>query len=215
MKITVIGGGPGGLYLALLTKKARPDWDIEVFERNQADDTFGFGVVFSDETLDEFLNRDKPVFERIRDEFAYWDDVAVHFKGQEMRCAGNGFCGTSRQKLLTILQERCAELGVAMTFGTEIRPEELKTLLPIRRHRRMRQRRSAIRSITRFLPAERRMEVNRFCWMGSSRPWMSSTISSARPGMARWSLLPISEGPLDLGVRDGRRDLAGAWLQRG
>ena len=97
MKITVVGGGPGGLYTALLTKKARPDWDIEVFERNQANDTFGFGVVFSDETLDEFLSRDKPVFERIRNNFAYWDDVAVHFKGKEMRIAGNGFCGTSRQ----------------------------------------------------------------------------------------------------------------------
>ena len=66
MKITVIGGGPGGLYTALLCKKARPDWEIEIYERNQADDTFGFGVVFSDETLDEFLHRDRPVFERLR-----------------------------------------------------------------------------------------------------------------------------------------------------
>ena len=66
MKISVVGGGPGGLYLALLTKKARPDWEIEVYERNAADDTFGFGVVFSDETLDEFLSRDRPVFDRIR-----------------------------------------------------------------------------------------------------------------------------------------------------
>ncbi len=172
MKITVIGGGPGGLYTALLTKKARPDWDVEVFERNQADDTFGFGVVFSDETLDEFLSRDKPVFDRIRDQFAYWDDVAIHFKGQEMRCAGNGFCGTSRHTLLRILQERCTELGVIMTFGAEVDASNLKQQFPdsdvivasdgIN---------SAIREQFRdsFRPTTTR-KSNRFCWMGSTRP---------------------------------------------
>ena len=171
MKITVIGGGPGGLYAALLTKKARPDWTVEVFERNQADDTFGFGVVFSDETLDEFLNRDKPVFERIRDHFAYWDDVAVNFKGQVMRCGGNGFCGTSRQTLLTILQERCAELGVDMHFGAEIAPETL--------HERFADSdvivacdgvNSAIRGhfADQFKPTTT-WRKNRFCWMGSTR----------------------------------------------
>ncbi len=172
MKITVIGGGPGGLYTALLTKKARPDWDVAVFERNQADDTFGFGVVFSDETLDEFLSRDKPVFDRIKDQFAYWDDVAIHFKGQEMRCAGNGFCGTSRHTLLRILQERCAELGVEMTFGAEVYASNLKQQFPdsdvivasdgIN---------SAIREQYRdgFRPTTT-WKSNRFCWMGSTRP---------------------------------------------
>ena len=172
MKITVIGGGPGGLYAALLTKKARPDWQIELFERNQADDTFGFGVVFSDETLDEFFNRDRPVFERIRNKFAYWDDVAVHFKGQEMRCGGNGFCGTSRQTLLTILQERCAELGVAMHFGAEITPTDITTRFAdsdviivgdginsaIRDHYK-----------AEFQP-KTTWRANKFCWMGSPRP---------------------------------------------
>jgi anthraniloyl-CoA monooxygenase len=172
MKITVIGGGPGGLYTALLTKKARPDWEVEVYERNQADDTFGFGVVFSDETLDEFLSRDVPVFQRIKDHFAYWDDVAVHFKGQEMRCAGNGFCGTSRQTLLTILQERCAELGVKMEFGVDIQPGDLKTRFAdsdvivagdginsaIREHHK-----EAFQPSTTW-------KSNRFCWMGSTRP---------------------------------------------
>ena len=70
MKMTIIGGGPGGLFAALLCKKAKPDWDIEIFERNKADDTFGFGVVFSDETLDEFLSRDKAVHNNIRNEFS-------------------------------------------------------------------------------------------------------------------------------------------------
>ena len=172
MKVSVIGGGPGGLYTALLTKKARPGWDIEVFERNQADDTFGFGVVFSDETLDEFLSRDQPVFERMREEFAYWDDVAIHFKGEEMRCAGNGFCGTSRQTLLTILQERCAELGVHLTFGADIDVANLRTQFAdsdvivasdgIN---------SAIRDANKeaFKPSTT-WRSNRFCWMGSTRP---------------------------------------------
>lgn len=172
MKITVIGGGPGGLYTALLTKKARPDWHVEIFERNQADDTFGFGVVFSDETLDEFLNRDKPVFERIRDEFAYWDDVAIHFKGQEMRVAGNGFCGTSRHTLLRILQDRCEELGVKMSFGVEVDAANLSSQFPdsdvivagdgVN---------SAIREAYKdaFKPTTT-WRKNRFCWMGSTRP---------------------------------------------
>ncbi len=172
MKITIIGGGPGGLYLALLTKKARPDWTIEVFEQNQADDTFGFGVVFSDDTLDEFLNRDLPVFERIREEFAYWQDIAIHYKGQEIRAGGNGFCGTSRHTLLKILQERCAELGVDMNFGAIVKPEELKTRFansdvivagdginsPIREA-----------NAEAFKPSTV-IKSNRFCWMGSSRP---------------------------------------------
>ena len=172
MKISVIGGGPGGLYTALLTKKARPDWEIEVFERNQADDTFGFGVVFSDETLDEFFSRDTPVFEKIRDKFAYWDDVAVHFKGEEMRCAGNGFCGTSRQTLLTILQERCAELGVKLTFGVEIDAENVRDqfgdsdLIVASDGVN-----SAIREANKegFQPTTK-WRSNKFCWMGSTRP---------------------------------------------
>ena len=86
MRITVIGGGPGGLYFALLTKKQPAGLARStIYEQNQADDTFGFGVVFSDETLHEFLSRDRPTFDRIRDEFAYWDDVAVHKEGT--RCA--------------------------------------------------------------------------------------------------------------------------------
>ena len=172
MKITIVGGGPGGLYTALLTKKARPDWDIEVFERNQANDTFGFGVVFSDETLDEFLSRDKPVFERIRNNFAYWDDVAVHFKGKEMRIAGNGFCGTSRQTLLTILQDRCAELDVRMTFGVDIDASNLKTQFA---DSNVIVASDGINSVIRehnkdgFKP-NTTWRTNRFCWMGSTRP---------------------------------------------
>src|SRR5688572_11030224 len=126
MRITVIGGGPGGLYFALLTKKARPDWHVAVHEQNRADDTFGFGVVFSDDTLDEFLSRDPESYERIRDRFAYWDDVAIHYKGETIRCAGNGFCGMSRMTLLQILQGRCREVGVELSFSDRIEPAALE-----------------------------------------------------------------------------------------
>ena len=120
MKVSVIGGGPGGLYFALLAKKAWPRWDITVYERNRPDDTFGFGVVFSDQTLDTFKRYDSVTYERIRRRFAYWGDVDVAYKGRVMRSGGNGFCGCSRVALLNILQDRGRELGVEMRFQREV-----------------------------------------------------------------------------------------------
>ena len=126
MKITVIGGGPGGLYFALLTKKRRPEFDVEVFEQNNADDTFGFGVVFSDETLDEFLTADPESYELIRDHFAYWSDMVVEQRGHRAVIGGNGFAGCSRIKLLNMLQTRCSLVGVKMNFGVRIEADEIK-----------------------------------------------------------------------------------------
>lgn len=126
MRIAIVGGGPGGLFFALLTKKARPDWDIEVYEQNRPDDTFGFGVVFSDESLDEYESRDAETYRRMREEFAYWDDIDIHYKGNVMKCRGNGFCGTSRVHLLNILHDRCRALGVTLNFEVSINPDELE-----------------------------------------------------------------------------------------
>lgn len=120
MKITIIGGGPGGLYFAILTKKAQPNWQIEVYERNKPDDSFGFGVVFSDETLGEFLKRDMASYELIRSEFAYWDDIIIARDGQEVSIAGNGFCGCSRKTLLQLLHQRCKEEGVNLHFEANV-----------------------------------------------------------------------------------------------
>ena len=120
MKINCLGGGPAGLYFAILMKKARPDAEIRVVERNRADDTFGFGVVFSDATLENFAAADQPTYERITSSFAHWDDIAIHFKGDVLTSTGHGFSGMSRKLMLTILQERCAELGVILDFETEI-----------------------------------------------------------------------------------------------
>ncbi len=120
MKITVIGGGPGGLYFSILTKKANPHAQIQVHERNKADDSFGFGVVFSDETLSEFLTRDPKSYELIRREFAYWDDLDVARDGEIVRITGNGFCGCSRKTLLQLLQQRCIEEGVELFFESSV-----------------------------------------------------------------------------------------------
>jgi len=120
MKIAVIGGGPGGLYFSILTKKAIPHCQIDVYERNKPDDSFGFGVVFSDETLGEFLSRDLKSYELIRSNFAYWDDIIIARDGQTVNIAGNGFCGCSRKTLLQLLQQRCTEEGVNLHFEQNI-----------------------------------------------------------------------------------------------
>ncbi|RZK01581.1 MAG: bifunctional salicylyl-CoA 5-hydroxylase/oxidoreductase, partial [Flavobacterium sp.] len=119
-KITVIGGGPGGLYFSILTKKAFPDCQIDIYERNKADDSFGFGVVFSDETLGEFLTRDTQSYDLIRSKFAYWDDIVVARDGEKVSISGNGFCGCSRKTLLQLLQQRCHEEGVNLHFEQNI-----------------------------------------------------------------------------------------------
>jgi anthraniloyl-CoA monooxygenase len=120
MRIAVLGGGPAGLYFAISTKLRQPDADITVFERNKPDDTFGWGVVLSDETLDNLEQNDAVSAKVIRSHFAYWDDIAVHHQGQKMLSTGHGFCGIGRKQLLLILQDRARELGVDLQFQTSI-----------------------------------------------------------------------------------------------
>jgi anthraniloyl-CoA monooxygenase len=120
MRIVCIGGGPAGLYFAILMKKADPAHDIAVFERNRASDTFGWGVVFSDQTLENMRDGDDVSQRRIIDNFAHWDDIEIHFKGQVIASHGHGFCGIERKRLLNILQERARDLGVALRFEQEV-----------------------------------------------------------------------------------------------
>ena len=119
MRIAVLGGGPGGLYFAALAKQLDARHDITVWERNAADDTFGFGVVFSDETLGGIEHADEEIFSAMRREFARWDDIDVHRRGTTLTSGGHGFAAMSRKRLLAILQARCASLGVRVHFGTE------------------------------------------------------------------------------------------------
>ncbi|MFM2041940.1 MAG: hypothetical protein RLY86_516 [Pseudomonadota bacterium] len=122
MKIACIGGGPAGLYFAILMKKADPAHDITVYERNRPYDTFGWGVVFSEETLRNLKGGDEESQQAIIDSFARWDDIDVHFKGRVITSSGHGFCGIERKHLLNILQRRAEELGVKLVFEVEIDP---------------------------------------------------------------------------------------------
>jgi anthraniloyl-CoA monooxygenase len=118
MRIAVVGGGPGGLYFAALARQLRPADEITVWERNAADDTFGFGVVFSDETLGGIEHADEWIYAQMERDFARWDDIDVHYQGQVLTSGGHGFAAMSRKRLLQILQQRCADLGVAVLFQT-------------------------------------------------------------------------------------------------
>ena len=119
MRITCIGGGPAGLYFALLMKLQDPARQVTVLERNRADDTFGWGVVFSDQTLAGLKRADPKSATQILDAFNHWDDIDVHFKGRTIRSSGHGFCGIGRMRLLQILQDRCIELGVDLKFQAD------------------------------------------------------------------------------------------------
>jgi anthraniloyl-CoA monooxygenase len=144
-----------------------------VVERNQADDTFGFGVVFSDATLDAFQAADEPSYRAITRSFAYWDDIEIHFKGSAHRIGGNGFCGCSRRTLLMLLHERARALGVEVEFRREAQPEDFPDAdlvvaadginSPIRERFR-----------DHFAP-EVDLRPNRFAWMGSTRPFDAFT----------------------------------------
>ncbi|MDB5599261.1 MAG: enoyl-CoA hydratase [Xanthobacteraceae bacterium] len=175
MKVHILGGGPAGLYFAILMKKSWPDTDITVFERNRADDTFGFGVVFSDETLKAFETYDRESFRAITDHFAYWDDIEIHFKDTVHRIGGNGFCGCSRTTLLQLLQARARSLGVDLQFQTDV--TDLDALI---QGADLVVAADGINSRVReafadtFKPSVE-LRPNKFSWMGSTRPFDAFT----------------------------------------
>jgi len=175
MKVSVIGGGPAGLYFAILYKKAWPKAQITVYERNRPDDTFGFGVVFSDQTLETFQKYDLESYRSITENFAYWDDIEIHFKGHVQRIGGNGFCGCSRATLLKLLHQRAQQLGVELKFQTEITDIE-----GVLRDSDLVIGSDGINSRIRetfkdhFKPSVD-LRPNKFSWMGSTRPFDAFT----------------------------------------
>jgi anthraniloyl-CoA monooxygenase len=175
MKVHVVGGGPAGLYFAILMKKAWPQCRITVFERNRPDDTFGFGVVFSDQTLDTFEAYDRESYRAIVGHFAYWDDIEIHFRGTAHRIGGNGFCGCSRGTLLKILGRRARSLGVEIKYQAEISPTD-----PAIRSADLVVVADGINSRLRDTFADRfkpsvDLRPNFFSWMGSTRPFDAFT----------------------------------------
>jgi anthraniloyl-CoA monooxygenase len=169
MKIACLGGGPAGLYFSILVKKTNPSWDVTVMERNQAESTFGWGVVFSDKTMDGFQSADPETHAAITNAFHHWDDIDVFFKGRKFTSGGHGFCGIARMKLLRVLQDRAAGLGVKLMFQTEVKdPDEFTASCDL-----------VIGSDGVFSTTRKKYEAifkpniqvrnNRFIWLGSKK----------------------------------------------
>ncbi len=174
MQIVVLGGGPGGLYFSILMKKAHPECVLRVIERNRADDTFGWGVVFSDETLSNFEEADPESYRRISGSFATWTDIDTFVGGQRIVSTGHAFCGLSRKRLLSILQERAAELGVGLEFQKDItRVEDIPAADLL----------VAADGVNSLIRTARAAEFGpgiawgnaRFCWLGTTRPLSAFT----------------------------------------
>ena len=213
MKVHVIGGGPAGLYFSILMKKAWPATRITVFERNRPDDTFGFGVVFSDQTLDTFESYDRESYRAIIGHFAYWDDIEIHFRGTTHRIGGNGFCGCARGTLLKILGRRARSLGVQIKYESEVSP-----LDPAIRDANLVVVADGINSRMRDTFADRfkpsvDLRPNFFSWMGSTRPIADNSTAAGR---ARNRQYPAADPCLRIaGPSIVRRALLRAWTGLG
>jgi anthraniloyl-CoA monooxygenase len=174
MNIVSIGGGPAGLFFAILMKNRDPAHHIRVVERNRPNDTFGWGVVFSDETLGNIAAADPVTYESITRAFAHWTDIDIHYRGEVLTSTGHGFSGLSRQKLLHILQDRAAALGVEIMFETEV-----GSLEPYRDADLILAAdgvNSRIRDLyaEHFIP-EMDWRPNRFTWLGTTRKFPAFT----------------------------------------
>jgi anthraniloyl-CoA monooxygenase len=182
--MVIIGGGPGGLYTALLTKRRDPDADVLVVERNRADETFGWGVVLSDQTVDGLRVADPESGDRLAAALHRWDDIDVHFRGRVVRSSGHGFSGIGRRKLLALLQERCVELGVELQFGCDV--DDVESLARSRRadivvaadgiNSRVR-----ARWASTFQP-ETDLRRCRFVWLGTTRRFDAFTFMFEETG---------------------------------
>ena len=171
VRITCVGGGPAGLYFSILAKRRFPAWDDSRAGANRPLDTFGWGVVFSDATLENLREADEPTHRAITGAFAHWDDIEIHFKGHTSRSGGHGFCGIARKRLLEILQQRAAELGVELRFETDV----IDVAARARRHAICWSARTGSNSRVRTtyasdVRAEHRHRRCRYVWLGTTLP---------------------------------------------
>lgn len=185
MKIHVVGGGPSGLYFAILMKRADPSNEVSVQEQNRRDDTFGFGVVFSDATIAEIESADPETYAAITEHFVRWDDIDVHYGGEVVRSTGHGFSGMSRQRLLTVLQERAEAVGVDVSFesgfaGTDLAAAHGGDRGPIAPDVDLLVGADGLNSMVReelsehFTPTVD-TRPNRFVWLGTTKPFPAFT----------------------------------------
>ncbi len=177
MRIVSIGGGPAGLYLAILMKQADPSHQVTIIERNRPDDTFGFGVVFSDATMGTFAAADRESHDAIRARFAHWDDIDIHYRGEVVTSTGHGFAGMSRRALLDILTTRARALGVELVFQRELGERDLAKL---QREYDLVVGADGVNSLVRRaladeLGAHIDTRANRFVWLGTTFPFGAFT----------------------------------------
>ncbi|WP_353226733.1 bifunctional salicylyl-CoA 5-hydroxylase/oxidoreductase [Novosphingobium sp.] len=167
MRIASVGGGPAGLYFAISMKLRMPDAQIEIFERNKPGDTFGWGVVFSDQTMANLRANDPASAVTMEAELAHWDDIDVHVNGTKVTSTGHGFIGIGRKRLLNILQDRCAELGVIQHFEVEVDPtlEAYKDFDLVIASDGLNSRIRAMREATFKVDID--MRPNKFVWLGT------------------------------------------------
>src|SRR5262245_54573954 len=180
-RIVCLGGGPAGLYASILFRKALPQARVEVYERNRPDDTFGWGVVFSDRTMENFRAADARSHEAITGSFHHWDDIDVHYRGSVTTTGGHGFCGIERKRLLGILQERGAELGVVHHFQREVEDDAAfadadLVVAADGVNSRTRKRHEAV-----FEPDIDTREC-RYIWLGTTRPFPAFTFAFEETG---------------------------------
>ncbi|PYQ86726.1 MAG: bifunctional salicylyl-CoA 5-hydroxylase/oxidoreductase [Acidobacteria bacterium] len=194
MRIVCVGGGPGGLYFAVLMKKADPRHEIRVIERNRPDDTFGFGVVFSDATMAAVADADSEAYRGIARHLVHWDDIEVHYRGERITSTGHGFSGMSRHTLLRVLQEQACAAGIDLLFEREI------TSLAEVRDADLAVAADGLNSTARRLLGDRirttiDVRPNRFVWLGTTKPFPAFTFYFKNDSHGLWRVHAYQYGP--------------------
>jgi len=185
VKIVAIGGGPAALYFGILMKEADPANEITILERNRLDDTFGFGVVFSDATQNNLAAADPETYAALAHEFFHWDNIDIHYRGQLIRSGGHGFSGLSRHKLLKVLGDRSRELGVCIEVGTDVTDPSAYADADLIVGADGFNSTVRARYAEHFKPSmdER---PNRFVWLGTTRPFPAFTFYFKRDKHGLW-----------------------------